>query len=291
MSKIYTKGPVKVLASVITTGLLVIGVQAVSADHYEFPSTNEENQVNNWAHVNEISSDVGEVTLEFVAPREFTSCFEYRVDGDESEAIGDTNFNPNAHDLYPYVCLNNNSSELTLEADEYVEVRMVFGAEADERFDWTRFEVEQAPGQITSPDAGEDVELDDELVLTAFDHAASEGNVNWAVREGTCASGTSTVAGNVDGYSDAYSWQDGNFSATVDDISNWNIGEYCFIFNPTDGDRLTQQFDVVEGEIVEEPEAENPMTKDECMNGGWQDFGFSNQGQCIKYVNTGKDSR
>lgn len=35
----------------------------------------------------------------------------------------------------------------------------------------------------------------------------------------------------------------------------------------------------------------NPQTKDECKNGGWEDFGFKNQGLCIQYVNTGKDSR
>ena len=33
------------------------------------------------------------------------------------------------------------SAEVTIPADEFVEVRMVFGAEEDERFDWTRFDV------------------------------------------------------------------------------------------------------------------------------------------------------
>jgi hypothetical protein len=35
----------------------------------------------------------------------------------------------------------------------------------------------------------------------------------------------------------------------------------------------------------------NPQSKDECKKGGWEAFGFENQGQCIRYVNTGKDSR
>ncbi|MDP2629222.1 MAG: hypothetical protein Q8P45_00750, partial [Candidatus Harrisonbacteria bacterium] len=35
----------------------------------------------------------------------------------------------------------------------------------------------------------------------------------------------------------------------------------------------------------------DPETKDDCKNGGWEDFGFKNQGQCIRYVNTGQDSR
>lgn len=33
------------------------------------------------------------------------------------------------------------------------------------------------------------------------------------------------------------------------------------------------------------------ITKEMCMGGGWADLGFSNQGQCIRYVNTGMDSR
>jgi hypothetical protein len=39
------------------------------------------------------------------------------------------------------------------------------------------------------------------------------------------------------------------------------------------------------------PPPEDPVTKDECKNGGWMEFGFRNQGQCIRYVNTGQDSR
>lgn len=33
------------------------------------------------------------------------------------------------------------------------------------------------------------------------------------------------------------------------------------------------------------------QTRADCMRGGWQDFGFRNQGLCIQFVNTGKDSR
>lgn len=34
-----------------------------------------------------------------------------------------------------------------------------------------------------------------------------------------------------------------------------------------------------------------PKTISECKNSGWVAFGFRNQGLCIQYVNTGKDSR
>jgi hypothetical protein len=35
----------------------------------------------------------------------------------------------------------------------------------------------------------------------------------------------------------------------------------------------------------------DPATKDECKNGGWVTFGFENQGQCVRFIETGKDSR
>lgn len=34
-----------------------------------------------------------------------------------------------------------------------------------------------------------------------------------------------------------------------------------------------------------------PQVKDDCKDGGWEAYGFKNQGQCIKFVNTGMDSR
>jgi hypothetical protein len=35
----------------------------------------------------------------------------------------------------------------------------------------------------------------------------------------------------------------------------------------------------------------DPATKNECKKGGWEAFGFVNQGQCVRFVETGKDSR
>jgi len=35
----------------------------------------------------------------------------------------------------------------------------------------------------------------------------------------------------------------------------------------------------------------DPVTKDDCKNGGWEAYGFSNQGRCVQFVNTGTDSR
>ncbi len=43
--------------------------------------------------------------------------------------------------------------------------------------------------------------------------------------------------------------------------------------------------------IVLAPAALGPRNKDDCWKGGWKPLGFANQGQCIRMVETGKDSR
>lgn len=35
----------------------------------------------------------------------------------------------------------------------------------------------------------------------------------------------------------------------------------------------------------------DPVHRDDCKQGGWVDYGFRNQGQCVRFVQTGKDSR
>jgi hypothetical protein len=104
-----------------------------------FPSTNVINAGLGWAHVEFVDIDVGAVTLNFVQPRAFAACFEYRVDGAAAPA-GSVNYNTAVTDgLYAFYCLNNSSATHTIPAGQYVDIRMAFGAEGDERFTWTRF--------------------------------------------------------------------------------------------------------------------------------------------------------
>lgn len=35
----------------------------------------------------------------------------------------------------------------------------------------------------------------------------------------------------------------------------------------------------------------DPTSKDDCKDGGWEAYGFRNQGQCVRFVETGEDSR
>ena len=55
------------------------------------------------------------------------------------------------------------------------------------------------------------------------------------------------------------------------------------------GDESTYNFEPVADENGDDEN--NPTLKEDCKNGGWLEYGFRNQGQCIRYVNTGQDSR
>jgi hypothetical protein len=128
------------LATLFALGAAAGPVLAVVND--VFPSTNDANRPLGWAHVDQVSVADGAMTLSFANPRGFASCFEIRSDGDTAQRITLTHFNRAVTDgLYPFVCVNNETRLRTVAAERYVEVRLAFGAEADERFDWTRFDL------------------------------------------------------------------------------------------------------------------------------------------------------
>jgi hypothetical protein len=111
-------------------------------------------------------------------------------------------------------------------------------------------------------------------------YESNAGNMQWAVRNDNegCVRGTNNANnrfGNVDGMSDSFSWNGTAFSASV----VLEPGAYCFVTNPINGERLVVAFVVA------------TFAKEACKGGGWEDFGFRNQGLCIQFFNTGKDSR
>lgn len=145
------------------------------------PSTNDINKTKGWAHVNEISKNVGSVELEFVSTRNFASCFEYRTDGDISQALATPNLNTDIADHYPAFCLNNETQAHTINANEYVEVRMVYGAEKDERFDWTRFDVlpdTTKPTISINPDVPQFISGTTEIEVTITDDQPLDASKN-----------------------------------------------------------------------------------------------------------------
>jgi hypothetical protein len=137
---------------VVLACVLVLGNQYAFA--YDFPSTNDENRTNGHPHVNQVSVDVGEVTLDFVNTTNSLAFFEYRIDGvvltsgaSHPVVIGDF--------IYPGVCVDNRVSPAcppqsslitrTFTAVEKVEVRLALGGERDWDFDWVTFNVLPVP--------------------------------------------------------------------------------------------------------------------------------------------------
>jgi len=105
-------------------------------------------------------------------------------------------------------------------------------------------------GEITSPEDGEHVLGPTNFEAYLIDD--DEDPVQWAVRKGTCAAGTNTVFGNVDGYNNPYDWDYNSeththtFLATAD-TCDWEPENYCFVFNPKEDSgeadiRLTREF-------------------------------------------------
>lgn len=250
---------------------------------YSFPSTNDLNKNRqvpgrlgqDAPYVNQNNIGVGEVTLEFVNDSNSLAFFEYRIDG-EALTSGTSHPVVSGDYIYPGVCVDGRDNPecspgpvtRTLNADEYVEIRLALGGERDWDFDWTRFDVLPAPfvrsATITSPLPEEEVSGIVSFDATLTDEGKDD-SIQWAVRKGTCAAATGTVLGNVDGFSSAYDWDHVTFHASAD-TSSWVPGGYCFIFNPSEsaGDtaiRETREF-VVKDTIAPLVTIESPSEGD-----------------------------
>jgi hypothetical protein len=142
-----------------------------------------------------------------------------------------------------------------------------------------------ATGHIVSPAANHHVTKTLNLKATYADGDTpnTDDAVQWAVRAGTCAAGTNTVFGNVDGHSDSYNWNGNKFTANLD-IRALPAGQYCFVFNPTDDPgqpdvRLTQTFYV---------NAYVPNNERDCRGDNWKTYvtpSFSSRRDCEQWVN------
>lgn len=283
----------KILLGLMSLVLLLGLATVVSAEvNTVTPSTNDNNKTNGWAHVN-VTPKVGEVELEFVNPRSLWSCFEYRTDGDTSQVIstnGGVNYNNDIVDgLYPYFCLNDESRTESIMANEYIEVRMVFGGERDERFDWTRFDVlYPRNAEITTPGPADEVSG-----LVNFEAYLDDDDIDpiqWAVREGTCAAGTNTIFGNVNGHSDVATIDTSNLShqtfSFTGDMSAMTLGEYCFVYNPKEDANESDIRKTIEFSLVD-PLIGPPTEISQCKKDGWMTFNnpsFKNQGDCVSSI-------
>ncbi len=159
---------------------------------YDFPSTNELNKnkevpgrIGQTApYVDLISSEVGDVTLQFFNYAPGTACFEHRSDG-ESSQYGNIYAHPvvSGDYYYYYFCLPSQQTTIkTYSADEYVEIRLAFGGERDWDFDWTRFDVLPVPIPPSVPILEypiDDIAINDNTPLMQWsDSTDSDGSVS-----------------------------------------------------------------------------------------------------------------
>ncbi len=129
------------IAAVLSTLIAVVGPSTALA--YDFPSTNDANQMHGDPYVAETASGAGWVTLAFYNPHSYGAFFEYRVDGHVLTS-GTAHSVVDGDVIYPGVGLANSGSSPTYKtfyAYETVEVRLALGAERDTDFDWTTFDV------------------------------------------------------------------------------------------------------------------------------------------------------
>jgi hypothetical protein len=133
---------------------LVLGALAVPAAAEEqlqdpSPSTNAANKDAGWAYF-DATPATDSVLLVLSSARDLDSCFEYRAE-DSAPVPDATHDNELVTDgVFESVCVRDEVKQVTVEAEEYVEVRLVSGTDPAERFDWTRVDVaagDETPGE------------------------------------------------------------------------------------------------------------------------------------------------
>ena len=128
---------------------------------------------------------------------------------------------------------------------------------------------------ITSPDAEETFIIGETIDL----NATITGEIDsfyWAVRT-DCRDSDTTVAGNVDGQATPYTLADGAFAASIE-ASDLGVNGYCFTITVDFDDGTRDSMNDVLFYVADEE-----LTKDSCKDGGWEDLGYRNQGQCVSY--------
>lgn len=93
-----------------------------------------------------------------------------------------------------------------------------------------------------------------------------------------------------DGTIVSYSWDLGDGGSASGAVVNHTYstpGTYVATVTVTDNHGLT---DTAQVAINVSPK-NNPLTDNDCKKNGWAAYGFRNQGQCVRFVQTGKDDR
>jgi len=138
---------------------------------------------------------------------------------------------------------------------------------------------------ITSPTADSDVYGNVNFNAYLVDDDADA--IQWAVRNGTCAAGTNTVFGNVDGRNDVAVIVQSDLShqtfSFIGNMTSMSPGMYCFIYNPVEDSGESNIRKTVEFNVVQLA----PTDINQCKKGGWETFvnpTFKNQGDCVSWI-------
>ena len=96
----------------------------------------------------------------------------------------------------------------------------------------SNYQEELRYGEITSPAAGAEVSGTVSFTAMLYNDDINDG-VEWTVRTGGCGQTIANVIGNVAGMTDPYTFDGHSFSAEAD-TTDWDLGQYCFVFNPVE---------------------------------------------------------
>jgi TolB protein len=168
------------------------------------------------------------------------------------------------------------------------------GLEAGEHTVAAEAEGYQPANQAASVAVGETTTVDFALAPKPVEPPET-GSIAGTVTDADTGAPIEGAAVSVDG-EEAVTGQDGTYR-----IDGLEAGEHTVAAEAEGYQPANQAASVAAGETTTvdfalaskraEPPADEPQTKHECMDESWEVYGFRNQGQCIRYVNTGKDGR
>jgi PKD repeat protein len=134
---------------------------------------------------------------------------------------------------------------------------------------------------------------DSEIITVTPPNAAPTADVQAAPTSGTVplvVSFDGSASSDSDGSVVSYAWDfgDGNTGTGPTTSHTYTTpGTFTATLTVTDDEGLTNTDEVViTVNVVPQPQTDN-----DCKKGGWESYHFRNQGQCVRYVSTGKDDR
>jgi hypothetical protein len=137
-------------------------------------------------------------------------------------------------------------------------------------------------GQATGPQPGQ-YETYGELTLASPQGPVTAFDETFTIDGDTSIDGTTTLAETVAASCTPGSMEnmDVEVRATYSTLDPFGSGPATVRIAAADGWAIHYSADF--GQQAPPPPA-GPTSREDCVNGGWQDYGFKNQGQCIAYV-------